>query len=1051
MPLPDQAAVQAQIAAFESELAGAKTPRDAQSVRDRFLGRRQSVVASWMQQIASAAPDEKKAIGRFANELKQAIESRWAAYQAQAEARTRPAGAVDVTLPGRVPPLGHRHPLTVVRDEMEEIFTRMGFAIVEGPEVEDDWHCFDALNMPAEHPARDMQDTLYLSPAMPAEGWTPAGPRDEAERRVDLRTLLRTHTSAMQIRYMQAHEPPIRIVVPGRVYRRDDLDLTHTPMFTQMEGLVVGEGVSLADLNGTLLEFARGMFGASTRVRLRPSFFPYTEPSAELDVSCWQCGGSGCAMCKRSGWLEILGCGMVHPAVFEAVGYDADRYTGFAWGMGIERVAILRYQVDDIRLFFENDLRFLEQFPVPMRLLVSWLRDFVDAGAPPREIADRLGLRGFEVATVEPTGDNDAVIDFEITANRPDCLSVLGLAREVATAYGLPLRVPSTAPGARLALATQAAGETDRVRVTVEDADLCPRYVAAVAELTPAVSPAWMTERLQASGVRPISAIVDVTNYVLLELGHPMHAFDLARLEGPEIRVRRAKPGEVVRTLDGIDRQLDAEMLVIADATRAQGIGGVMGGADSEVSDATRTIVFESAYFKPASVRRTSKRLNLKTEASARFERGADINGAMVAMQRAIALMTGIGAGRAIGPAVDRYPRPRDGVTIRLRRHRIGRLLGLTVDDADVARILEGLGLIPSPAPDGWDVGVPTFRVDLVREADLIEEVGRHVGFDRLPATFPAQTAPAPPPDPRIPRDRLVRRVLTAAGLSEAVAFGFVEEKSAEAFTDAANLVRVANPLSATFEVMRPSLLPGLVGAVAHNRRHGRRDVGLFEIGTRFTRQGETRGVGIAWTGAGTPEHWSQGAREVDFFDVKGVVERLCDALGFAPQFEPVDAPALVSGQSAAVSAAGSALGRLGLVAPAVVEAQGAPRSDKVFVAELDLDAAWFARAPAFESARPLPRFPSVVRDLSVVVDDALPAAIIRGTILAVGADAPAPLVDVTFFDRYHGTGVPEGRVSVSVRLTFRAADRTLTDAEVQRSFDTILAALVREYGAVQR
>jgi phenylalanyl-tRNA synthetase alpha chain len=336
---------------FERELAGTKSAREAQSVRDRYLGRKNSVVAAWMQRIAGAAVDEKKNIGRYANELKQAIDTRWTQYEATAR-EAPPAGGVDVTLPGRRPPLGHRHPLTVVRDRMEEIFTRMGFAIVEGPEVEDEWHCFDALNMPAEHPARDMQDTLYLSTPIPGGG----GPDD-------LRTMLRTHTSSIQIRYMQAHTPPIRIVAPGRVYRRDDLDLTHTPMFSQMEGLVVGEGISLADLKGTLLAFAREMFGERSRLRFRPSFFPYTEPSAEVDISCWSCDGAGCAMCKKSGWIEILGCGMVHPAVFEAVGYDAERYTGFAWGIGIERVAILRYQVEDIRLFYENDLRFLEQFP----------------------------------------------------------------------------------------------------------------------------------------------------------------------------------------------------------------------------------------------------------------------------------------------------------------------------------------------------------------------------------------------------------------------------------------------------------------------------------------------------------------------------------------------------------------------------------------------------------------------------------------------------------------------------------------------------------------
>ena len=350
--LPTPQAVTEQVAAFERDLAAAASPRDAQSVRDRFLGRKNSVVAAWMQQIASAPPDQKKHIGRYANELKLAIEARWTAYEEQARASARPAGAVDVTLPGRTQPLGHRHPLTVVRTQMEEIFGRMGFTVVEGPEVEDEWHCFDALNMPEEHPARDMQDTLYLSAALPGFG---------DDRR---RTLLRTHTSSMQIRYMQAHQPPIRIVAPGRVFRRDDLDVTHSPAFSQIEALVVDEGISLADLKGTLLAFARQMFSANARLRFRASFFPYTEPSAELDISCWQCDGAGCAMCKKTGWIELGGCGMVHPAVFEAVGYDPERYTGFAWGIGIERVAMLRYQVDDIRLFYENDLRFLEQFPV---------------------------------------------------------------------------------------------------------------------------------------------------------------------------------------------------------------------------------------------------------------------------------------------------------------------------------------------------------------------------------------------------------------------------------------------------------------------------------------------------------------------------------------------------------------------------------------------------------------------------------------------------------------------------------------------------------------
>jgi phenylalanyl-tRNA synthetase alpha chain len=353
MSLPSDTSVAEQLAAFEQQLAGARSARDAQAARDRFLGRKNSVVASWMQLIASVPADQKKIIGRYANELKQLIETRWTEYEAAAAAAARPAGAVDVTLPGRIPRLGHRHPLTVVRDRMEAIFTRMGFGVVEGPELEDEWHCFDALNMPAEHPARDMQDTLYLGVPVPGGSGRPD----------DLRTMMRTHTSSIQIRYMEAHQPPIRIVAPGRVYRRDDLDLTHSPAFGQVEALVVDEGISMAHLKGTLLAFVREMFTSTSRVRFRPSFFPYTEPSAELDISCWQCDGAGCSMCKRTGWIELGGCGMVHPAVFEAVGYDAERYTGFAWGLGIERLAILRHQVQDIRMFFENDLRFLEQFP----------------------------------------------------------------------------------------------------------------------------------------------------------------------------------------------------------------------------------------------------------------------------------------------------------------------------------------------------------------------------------------------------------------------------------------------------------------------------------------------------------------------------------------------------------------------------------------------------------------------------------------------------------------------------------------------------------------
>jgi phenylalanyl-tRNA synthetase beta chain len=688
-----------------------------------------------------------------------------------------------------------------------------------------------------------------------------------------------------------------------------------------------------------------------------------------------------------------------------------------------------------------------------MRLVLNWLRDFVDIKASAEEIASTLALRGFEVASVESLPNHethpehpDGVIDLEVTANRPDCLSVMGLAREVATAFQIPYAPTHVTNGAAVPT-----GDSDRVTITIDDEQLGPRYVGAVADITSVPTPSWIASRLQAAGVRPISAIVDITNYVLIERGHPMHAFDLAKLAGAEVRVRRAKKGEVITTLDGVDRTLEDDMLVIADRDRAQAVAGVMGGAHSEVSASTKAIVFESAYFKPSSVRKTSKRLGLKTEASARFERGADINGALSAMQRAIALMDFIGAGKVSGPIVDRYPAPREATKLHLRRARLASLLGATVPDADVLRILSGLGLDVVPTGDGWDVLAPTYRVDLLREVDLIEEVGRHYGFDRLDPTFPVLTQPAPAPDPRVARDQMLRRVLTAAGLSEAVTFGFVEAKAAALFDGGpAGAVAIANPLSAKFETLRPVLIAGLVDAVAHNRRHGRRDVGLFEIGTRFTACGETRGVAIAWTGAIAP-HWAGGTREVDFFDVKGVVERVGEALSAPVQFERATRPYLVAGQTAAVSTNGTPLGFAGLLTPAIADTRGAPRQDAIFVAELDLDALSAAATVRFDSVRPLPKHPFVIRDLSIVVDDALPAEIIRGTIRAASEGMLAPLLGVRIFDRYQGKGVPDGKISLSLRFTFQAPNRTLTDADVQRSFDQLLAALVREHGVVQR
>ncbi len=690
---------------------------------------------------------------------------------------------------------------------------------------------------------------------------------------------------------------------------------------------------------------------------------------------------------------------------------------------------------------------------------MSWLRELVDVPVGIDELADKLTMCGFEVGAVEPwpgdprapDGAPDAVLDLEITTNRPDCLSVLGIAREVATAYDTGLRTPPAA------LPEADAGAADPVSIDIDDPDLCPRYAGALAEVTVGPSPRWLARRLEAADVRPINNVVDVTNYVMIELGHPMHAFDLDRLAGPGIRVRRARPGETVRTLDGADRTLDPEMLAIADAERPQAVAGIMGGAASEVGEGTRTILLEAAWFDPISVRRTSRRLGLATDASYRFERGADVAAPPAALHRARRLLADIGAGRPRGALVDRFPAPPAAIEVRLRHSRIGRVLGQTIDESFVAPALTRLGFEPAPAAgDGgaaWRVRVPTFRVDVSREEDLIEEVARHHGYDEIPTTFPPITRPAAPPGPWRARDRLVRRLLTGSGFSEAITYGFVEEAAARAaHAERPDIVALRNPLSERGAVLRPSLLPGLVDSLVHNRRRERHDVRLFEIGSRFRQgDGEAPALGIAVTGAASPVHWSAPARRADLFDLTGVIARLCSGFGRQASFEPMTAGHLVPGRGARVHLqSGDArvvLGEAGQLDPAFAEARGMTGSEPVYVAELDLRP---LDLDAFDRLRaaPVPRYPSITRDLSVELDDALPAARVRDTIRAA---AGPTLVEVVEVDRYTGSGVAPGAVSLSVRLTFRASDRTLTDAEVQRSTDTVVQALAETHRAKQR
>jgi phenylalanyl-tRNA synthetase beta chain len=618
--------------------------------------------------------------------------------------------------------------------------------------------------------------------------------------------------------------------------------------------------------------------------------------------------------------------------------------------------------------------------------------------------------------------------------------------RQSATASAFALG--ASADKEAVALRTSEWNPDQSIPIAIEEPDLCGRYIGATADVTVGPSPKWMQDRLTACSVRPISNIVDITNYVMLELGQPMHAFDLDKMRGGKVIVRRARSGEKMTTLDGKDRELSTDMLVIADAEKAEDIGGVMGGASSEITPKTTRVVFEAAYFAPGQIRTTSKALGLKTEASTRFERGMDRTAPPRAITRALELLQTTGAGKGTGAVTDVYPRPHQAKVIHLERARIARLLGMEVSDEAVVRILAALGLQVRTAGDGWDAVIPSWRVDIHRQVDLIEEVGRHHGFEHLPSTFPGVEQAPPPSDPRIARDRRVRTALLGMGFSEAITFAFVEAAAAEPYLGGQPPLTIANPLSEKFAVMRPSLLPGLVDVLSHNRRHGRPDVRTFEIGTRFAPTGETRGAAFAWMGLGTPDHWSGARRPVDFSDIKGVVEQLASLAAVRVTFSEADTPFLVRGRAANILIDDTVVGVLGQLSPEAGEARDLPATSEVYAAEINLDAVTAAAPIETRRAAALPRYPFVVRDVSILVANTLSAETVRGTIRTA---APETLVQVREFDRYEGKGIPEGSVSLSLRLTFQSPERTLTDEEVQAAMQRIIDALTRELQAVQR
>jgi len=654
----------------------------------------------------------------------------------------------------------------------------------------------------------------------------------------------------------------------------------------------------------------------------------------------------------------------------------------------------------------------------------------------------------------EAVGLDDVVLEVNVTPNRPDALSHLGVAREVGVVTGAALKVPQPKP------AESGTPASEQVKVRVEAPERCPRYVARVVEnVTIQPSPQWMQDRLKACGVRAINNVVDVTNYVNLEYGQPLHAFDLDKLGGQQIVVRTAGKGEKLTTLDGKERTLDADDLVIADGKQAQALAGVMGGGDSEVTPGTKRLVLESANFQGSGVRRTAKRHVLHTEASHRFERGADLDAVVPAIDRAAQLIAELSGGTVAPGRVDVYPAPRPQRKVTLRFARVEKVLGVAVAEPEVRRILAALGFKAVEEGTGQvTYEVPRARVDVEREEDLLEEVARVFGYDNIPAKLPRGLAELAPEPAHAEAERRMRGALAGAGLDEVVNYSFVAPKSLEVLGMKEQPVALLNPLSAEQSVMRTSLLPGLLENLSRSVRHQVEAVALYETGRAYFRDAEggqgqqpaarevPRVGGLVW-GLRGGRSWTQKDARADFYDVKGAVEGVLGALRVeGVTFSPAEHPAYHPRACAQVKTAdGTVLGHVGELHPRVVKVLGLPEG--VFCFELDTEPLYRAArlVPAYQA---LPRFPAVLRDLAVVVPVELANDEVRRVILEVGQ----PLVeDAQVFDVYTGKPIPEGQKNLAYALRYRSAERTLTDVEVSEAHQRIVEQVKQRLGAALR
>ncbi|MBI5789745.1 MAG: phenylalanine--tRNA ligase subunit beta [Candidatus Schekmanbacteria bacterium] len=683
-----------------------------------------------------------------------------------------------------------------------------------------------------------------------------------------------------------------------------------------------------------------------------------------------------------------------------------------------------------------------------MKISYQWLKEYVDFDLSPEELAQQLTMLGLEVEGMEKH-PGDVILEINVTANRGDCLSYIGIAREVALLSAGEIKLPAqsnTAPKSH-------PDKTGDWQVEIVDSNLCPRYTACLIKGVKIIpSPDWLVERLEKSGIRALNNVVDITNYILLEWGQPLHAFDSALLEGNKIIVRPAFHGEQFITLDGKQYSLDDKMPLICDARKAVALGGIMGGQNTAVNENTRAILLECAYFNPVSIRYTSRKLGINTESSYRFARNVDGAGLLAPVKHALQLFRELAGGTIIEPMIDNYPSPIKTPQIFLRFHRVNQILGTQLTFGEIKNLVGKFYFtIKQETLEGIIVEVPTFRTEIEREIDIIEEIARLYGYKNIPITQAIGKIPEAVSDKTRGLTRKTHDYLTSCGFWEAINFSFTSFDFCSRLKLDSEVLRLTNPLNQGLEVLRHSLLPGLLSNVIYNINRQISDLKLYEIGRCYLPEHngmakEVTRLGVILTGKRNVSVWYAGKDDVDFYDLKGILEGLATHFKFTDLgWERSAVPYLHPGQNTGLSLGGEIAGQCGRLHPQIQQELGL--AQPVYYAELDLNLI-FSRLPKPGKVSSLPRYPAIYRDLALVIDKNVPVAEVQKVIRD---NAGEFLKELQLFDVYTGDQAGAGKKSLAFAFVYQSHEGTLSDEQINLSQENIIKALGRDLNAFLR